>query len=79
MVTSKREENRATIYIDDIPHLILTIDMVVGFQSWMSYDYSKVDRFIIEIYITHGGPVLLEYNTIEKWKEILIELEALLS
>ena len=59
------------IYINDLPHLVVKRDQLVGFQSWMK---GADGLHCIEIY-TITTTILLEYNTLDKWKKVLKVLE----
>ena len=77
-ITSKKVGIKGVIYIDGMAHIIIDLLNVWSMQSWIDYDASKVDRYKIEV-IVCGNRLLLEYNDATKWKEIVQELEALIT
>lgn len=64
--TSKNNKGLFKLYIDDILHLSFFTKDYIGMQSWKE----REDWFKIDIY-TINKTINLEYNTIEKWKNIL--------
>ena len=57
------------IYINDVPHLFIKQDELVGFQSWIVGEGETI-KYIIE-YTTKSGEILCEYDTPKKWKTLL--------
>lgn len=65
-VTDNSDATFVCVNINDIPHLKFNKKKYLGLQSWYE---SKVD-FRIEIYLK-GCTINLEYNSLEKWKDVL--------
>ena len=64
-ITSNSGKKHINILINGIPHVCIKKDVVIGFNTWERHGW-----FYIEINTT-TGPIELEYNMIEKWKEII--------
>lgn len=62
------KDNQIKIFINDIIHLCLKQDEVVGFQSWVEGDDDK--KYIIEFY-TKTTELFTEYDIREKWIDVL--------
>jgi hypothetical protein len=58
--------NFVRIYINDTLHVMFKTEEFIGIQSYINDD----DVHCIEVY-TKNQKILLEYDTKEKWKEIL--------
>jgi hypothetical protein len=56
------------VYIDGLLHLALKKDEVKGVQTWATD--GDINPFKIEFY-SHFGEVLIEYDTLDKWKRML--------
>ena len=67
--------DRIVIYFDDVPHLSLQRDKLLGFQSWKDYGGK---RYVIE-WTLDGASISTEYDSAEKWASILQQVDALLS
>jgi hypothetical protein len=63
------------IYINDILHLKFYREEFIGFQSWIDGDKTK--SYNIQ-YTFKTTTILCEYDSIERWKEILKKLDELL-
>lgn len=63
------EENSVRIYINNILHLKLKQDELIGIQSWM-FGYGKSRKYHIEL-TTKTQTIELVYNLEDKWKSIL--------
>lgn len=59
------EFNKVKIFFDDILHLFFIKDEFLGLQSWKTDD-----RYIIE-YILKTNVINCEYDSYDKWKNIL--------
>lgn len=64
--TCESDPTDIRIFINGTLHLFLRRSEIVSFQSW----YVNKNNLKIEIY-TNTRDILLEYNSVEKWKEIL--------
>jgi hypothetical protein len=62
------EDNQVKIYINELIHLMLRKDKLLGFDSWILENASF--KYCIEFYL-QGSTILLEYDTREKWEAIL--------
>ncbi len=65
-ITCESDPEDIRIFINGIIHLYLRRSELVSFQSW----YINKGCCRIEIYTT-SRDILLEYNSVEKWKIIL--------
>ena len=65
-ITCKSDPNDVRIFINGILHFYILRDEIVSFQSW----YISKTCCQIKIY-TKSKNILLEYNSVEKWKEVL--------
>jgi hypothetical protein len=61
------------IHIGDVLHLSISKPDLLGVHSWRFADRN----FSVE-YVMRGGTLLTEYDTEEKWKSILSQLDKLL-
>lgn len=57
------------IYIDGILHVHLLSDRYVGMQSWIDGD--KKQKYYIELTVSKGKNILMEYQTKETWLAVL--------
>ena len=55
------------IYIDGILHVHLLSDRYVGMQAWIERD----GKYCIELSVTEGKNIKMEYENVEVWKEVL--------
>lgn len=62
------EDGLIRIYITGLVHLMLKKKELIGFMAWMIGDESP--KYRIEFYLK-SRVVFTEYDTPEKWKEIL--------
>lgn len=62
------KDNQFKIYIDDLVHLLIKKDELIGVQSWILGDDTRI--YCIE-YTLKDKEILTEYNEIDKWKRIL--------
>lgn len=60
------------IYINDLLHLEIRMQNHDGIQSW--YEGSKRKLYFIEFYRKEGEPILLGYDEVNTWKEILKQI-----
>jgi len=60
------EGNFYRIYINNTLHVMFKTDEFVGIQSYVNAD----DSYAIEVYLKERK-ITLEYDRIDKWKEIL--------
>jgi hypothetical protein len=51
----KNKDGSIKIYIDDLIHLSLKREDIIGFQSWIEGDDTK--RYIIEYYTKHNSNI----------------------
>lgn len=58
------------VFINDLPHVVLELKEIDGFQSWK---HSK-DWYCIEYYMKNNSTVLCEYDSYELWINILKQL-----
>lgn len=61
------------IYINDVLHLSIQRNLYGGLRSWRE----PMDKYQYKIQITlkECQPMLLEYDTAEKWEQVLKELQ----
>lgn len=62
-------ENTVKIFINDILHVVIKQDEVIGLQSWISGEKRKL--YHIEYYFRQNGYFYSEYDCYDKWKNIL--------
>jgi hypothetical protein len=55
------------IYIDGVLHVHLLCDKYVGLQSWIERD----GKYCIELSVSEGKNILMEYENKETWVAIL--------
>lgn len=67
----KVADNRVTIYNNGLLHLTFKKEGLVGIQSYIDGDKNM---YTIEYYFEKDVVISTEYNTIEKWIEILKQL-----
>lgn len=65
-ITHKRGVNNLKIYVSEILHLDIKLDSFIGLQSW----YANKNDCKIELYFK-DRIIVLEYNSVDKWKRIL--------
>lgn len=61
----KMNGTMARIYVGETLHLAFDTLNYMGVQSWIR------DYFTIELYFTDAAPILLEYDSKEKWEKML--------
>jgi hypothetical protein len=61
------KDNKVTCYLNDIEHFCFKYTDYRGYQTWLELDEG---RYRIEVYL-RGRDMLLEYNSIEKFKSCL--------
>lgn len=66
IITFEIRHKLLTIFIDEITHLQLRRDSVVGFTSWLF-----VGVYSIEITYESGAKIVVEYDSIGKWKKVI--------
>lgn len=67
--------NALRILFGNVVHLRLNAQNLLGYQSWREGYGNK--KFVIE-YTLVGGQIICEYDTEDKWKEILAGLDKVL-
>lgn len=65
-IVCKSDALTLRIFINDILYLFLDKKKLIGLQSWYINEWDLK----IEIYTTDRD-ILLEYNSLEKWKRVL--------
>lgn len=65
-------DNQVKIYVNEIIHLLIKQDQLVGIQSWVSGNEYKT--YWIE-YTLKTREILSNYEVPELWKEILIQID----
>lgn len=55
------------IYIDGVLHVHLLSDRYVGMQSWIERD----GKYCIELTVSKGDNILMEYENKQTWLDIL--------
>jgi len=63
------KDNQIKIYFNDVIHLTLRQDNLLGFQSWILGD--EHETYWIEYTMKDGVEILTGYDKIDKWKTIL--------
>lgn len=71
MITAKRKYEEFRIYFDDILHLQLKLNDLIGFQSWIHGE----KEFYIEYYFINNSKITTAYGEKERWKTVLKLLE----
>lgn len=66
-ITCKTGPVDIRIYFDEILHLHIDKTDLICIQSW----YMTKTDYRIELYFKEGNPVILEYDSMEKWKSVL--------
>lgn len=72
-VTSNERE--IFIRFDGITHFRCERRELVGLQSWHVNRGRVVPTYAIQIYTARGLEIILEYDSREKWQEILRQLD----
>lgn len=70
-ITSKRQYEQFRIYIDNVLHLQLKLNDLIGFQAWIH----GTTEFYIEYYFSSGAKITTAYGSKDKWEKILMCLE----
>lgn len=65
-ITNESGATHVDIHINGISHLSFSKDKYRGRQAW----YESKNTFKLEIYL-EGATMLIEYNSIDKWKAII--------
>lgn len=55
------------IFINDLPHVIVSLYDLVGIQSWIH----STNWYSIQFNFKEGEPILCEYDDVKLWTEIL--------
>jgi hypothetical protein len=63
---------RLKIYINDTLHVYLNPRKTLHFQTWI--EVQKPFPYVIEYYVD-GEEIKTEYDSFEKWKEIITQLD----
>lgn len=63
------KDDSIKIFIDNILHLSLNQDKLLGVQAWVSSD-----KYIIQFYM-NGNSIVCEYGNNKMWKKVLKLLE----
>jgi len=64
-ITGHTDKGWLKIYINGLLHIALPIKKINGVQAWADHGW-----FVIECH-SESSVVVMEYNTIEKWRKIL--------
>lgn len=72
MITIKRDNEQLRIYFDDILHLYIKMNDLIGIQSWIDINSGG---FFIEYYFSTGPKITCNYNVRTRWTEMLKLLE----
>lgn len=75
MITVEMIFNALKIRFDDVTHLRVDATKLIGHQAWREGYGNR--KFVIE-YTTTGGQIVCEYDSEEKWREILMGLDRVL-
>jgi hypothetical protein len=67
--------NALKVRFGDVTHLRIDATKLIGHQSWREGYGNR--KFVIE-YTTTGGQIVCEYDEEDKWKAILVGLDAVL-
>lgn len=65
-VTLTAKGEHLKIYMNGLVHVCVPLDRFRGFNSW----YKREDWYCIEFELD-GAAMLLEYNSFEKWSQVL--------
>jgi len=68
-IRAERTYYSLRIYINDSLHLELRMENHDGVQSW--YEGDRYRNYFIEFYRKEGEPILLGYDDVDNWKEVL--------
>jgi len=66
------EGNEFKVKINDLPHLCIK-DRIIGYQAWIEEN----KWYKIEYYLKNQT-ILTEYDNIEKWMEIIKQLDIII-
>lgn len=72
MITVEMSFNCLKVRFGDVTHLRIDVTKLIGHQSWREGYGNR--KFVIE-YTTTAGQIVCEYDTEEKWREILRGLD----
>jgi hypothetical protein len=62
-----------TIYINNVVHVKIRQTKLMGIQSWVD----SVNGYCINVYLTEGPVVSLEYDSANKWLKVLKLFESI--
>lgn len=65
-------QDRLVVRVCGLPHVLLQLDHVVGFQAWAERGYKN---FVVEYQLLDGATLRCEYDTRAKWEAVLRGLE----
>lgn len=71
-------EDSMMLCINGIPHLCLREDGFCGMQSYIDGLEPPDKKWVIELYYKGTDPIVVEYNSREKWEAVLAELKKIL-
>lgn len=70
MITIKRDTEQLAIYFNEIVHVYIRINELVGVQSWIG-----ANSFFIEYYFRDGAKITCTYDIRSRWIDMLKVLE----
>lgn len=70
-ITSEIQYDRVKIKFGGVLHLLIPRSKFVGMQSWRA---ERENNYLIEYTMT-DGKILCEYDSAEKWKAVLAEMD----
>ena len=72
LISVEMSFNALKVRFGDITHLRIDATKLIGHHAWREGYGNR--KFVIE-YTTTGGQIVCEYDTEEKWREILTGLD----
>lgn len=69
-------EREIVIKFNGITHLRCDRRELLGLQSWVVNRGRLMPVYAVQIYTRCGKEIVLEYDSIEKWKKVLAGLDA---
>ena len=68
-------EREVFIRFNEITHFRIDRRELVGLSSWIINRGRVTPTYAIQFYVARGGEVTLEYDSLEKWTEVLRQLD----
>lgn len=68
-------ERELSIRINGLPHFRLDRRQIVGMQSYIHNLGRDVPKYVIVFFCKDGAPIVLDYEKMETWSEILTKMD----